>query len=383
MKVLYDYQAFTMQYFGGVSKCFCELISHFPKDVSAEIGVMQSNNVHLVQSGLCPMLETVKLDYKTFLSHFHFKGKGRLYSWFNRLFPFFPSVEHINKRRTVELLQAGDFDVFHPTFFDDYFLPYLNGKPFVLTVHDMMPELFPQYFDRNDFQIVKKRKLTELASAIVAVSEQTKIDLMNILEVPEEKIAVIYHGGPLQVSIQEDPLIKVPYFLYIGTRTVYKNFHQLVVDFAKLYKKCKNILLVCTGEYFSQKELALFRKYGVIDGIVHIYANDDEVKNLYAYAIAFVYPSLYEGFGMPILEAFACGCPVLLNNKSCFPEVAGDAGIFFCSDVNGSDLFEKLECAIRWTDKERHFIIEKGYKRLKNFTWKDAATKLTAVYQSL
>lgn len=96
MKVLYDHQAFTMQYFGGVSKCFCELISHFPKDVSAEIGVMQSNNVHLVQSGLCPMLETVKLDYKTFLPHFHFKGKGRLYSWFNRLFPFFPSVEHIN-----------------------------------------------------------------------------------------------------------------------------------------------------------------------------------------------------------------------------------------------------------------------------------------------
>ena len=100
MKVLYDYQAFTMQYFGGVSKSFCELISHFPKDVSVEMGVVQSNNVHLVQSGLCPMLETVNLDYKTFLPHFHFKGKGRLYSCFNRLFPFFPSVEHINKRRT-------------------------------------------------------------------------------------------------------------------------------------------------------------------------------------------------------------------------------------------------------------------------------------------
>ncbi len=382
MKVLYDHQAFTMQYFGGVSKCFVELISCFPNEVCAEIGIVQSNNVHLVNSGLCDNIIPVCMDVKTFCNNYRFRGNGRLYLNLNKLLPFLRTAENINKQKSIAYLKEGNFNVFHPTFFDDYFLPYLNGKPFVLTVHDMMPELFPQYFKKNDFQIVKKRKLAGLASAIVAVSAQTKMDLMNILAVPEEKITVIHHGGPKKENIQVPSLIQFPYFLYMGTRTVYKNFHRLIMDFAKLSERYKNILLVCTGEAFSQKELAFLKKEGVTDKVIHMPVNDEEAKILYTYAIAFVYPSLYEGFGMPILEAFACGCPVLLNRSSCFPEVAGDAGIFF-SDDNESELLGILEQAIQWTDEERDFIKEKGYKRLRHFTWDTAAAKLIAVYQSV
>lgn len=383
MKVLYDYQAFTMQYFGGVSKSFCELISHLPKDVSVEIGVTQSNNVHLMQSGFCPVLEAVGFDFKTFLPYFNFKGKGYLYSCFNRLFPFFPSVEHVNKRKSIELLQAGDFDIFHPTFFDDYFLPYLNGKPFVLTVHDMMPELFPQYFSRNDWQIIGKRKLVEKADAIIVVSEQTKQDLMEILKVPEDKINVVYHGGPIYERIVENALISEPYFLYMGTRDKYKNFHQLIVDFGKFSEKCKKALLVCTGDEFTLQEREVFREYDVTDRVVHFSATDEDVKNLYSHAIAFVYPSLYEGFGMPILEAFAYGCPVLLNNKSCFPEIAGDAGVYFLSDDKGSDLVEKLEMAFSWSDDERESIIQLGYKKLNFYSWQKSAEQLKYLYESI
>ena len=383
MKVLYDHQAFTMQYYGGVSKSFCELISHLPKDVSVEMGVMQSNNVHLAESGLCPMLEAVGHDYKTFLPHFHFRGKGHMYLWLNRLFPSFPSVEHVNKRRAVELLQSGDFDVFHPTFFDDYFLPYLNGKPFVLTVHDMMPELFPQYFSRNDRQIVGKRKLTEKANAIIAVSKRTKRDLMEILKVPEDRIHVIYHGGPARERIPDKALIDEPYFLYMGMRGAYKNFHQLITDFGKFSENCKKTLLVCTGGEFTRQEKKVFRKHNILDRVVHFPATDEDVKNLYAHAVAFVYPSLYEGFGMPILKAFAYGCPVLLNNKSCFPEIAGDAGVYFLSDDQGSDLAEKLKTASSWSDEERAGIIQLGYERLNSYSWQKSARQLRDLYVSI
>jgi len=142
MKVLYDHQAFTMQYFGGVSKCFCELISHFPDSVEAEIGIVQSDNVHLKQSGLCSKLQPVGIDSYKFRERYNFRGAYRLYCAVNKLFPSLPTAENINKLKSMELLKSGEYDVFHPTFFDSYFLPYLNGKPFVLTVHDMMPEIF-------------------------------------------------------------------------------------------------------------------------------------------------------------------------------------------------------------------------------------------------
>ena len=103
----------------------------------------------------------------------------------------------------------------------------------------MMPELFPQYFDRNDFQIVGKRKLVEKANAVIAVSKQTKQDLMEILKVPEDKIKVIYHGGPVSEKISNKALIDEPYFLYMGTRDKYKNFHQLIVDFSDFSDNCK------------------------------------------------------------------------------------------------------------------------------------------------
>ncbi|WP_455666786.1 glycosyltransferase family 4 protein [Phocaeicola sp.] len=382
MKILYDYQAFTFQYFGGVSKSFCELISHLSNDIQTEIGVVQSNNIHLIQSGICKEVHPVSMDWITFNHVCRFRGKGHLYSMLNRLFPHW-TAENVNRRRTIELLKEGKYNIFHPTFFDDYFLPYLNNKPFVLTVHDMMPELFPKYFKKNDPQIVNKRLLAKKASAIVAVSENTKNDLVNILEVPKDKVTVIYHGAPSRRQITSEPLVGKPYFLYMGTRTNYKNFSQTIVDFAGFTRVHADVLLICTGSNFNKTELALIRKYKVADKVMHRFATDKDVENLYAYAVAFIYPSLYEGFGMPILEAFAYGCPVLLNHKSCFPEIAGDAGVFFTSDDYGSDLYQKMEMVWNWCVSERRGVIEKGYKRLECFSWNESSKKLYEVYNSI
>ena len=383
MKVLYDYQAFTMQYFGGVSKCFCELISHFPNSVEAEIGIVQSDNVHLKQSGICSKLQPVCMDVYKFGERHSFRGKYRLYYAMNKLFPSLPTAENINKLKSIEMLKLREYDIFHPTFFDSYFLSYLNGKPFVLTVHDMMPEIFPQYFEKDHVQIREKKKLVDKASAIIAVSKQTKKDLINILKVPENKVTVIYHGGPQRETIIDNPIIKVPYFLYIGTRNAYKNFARLIVAFKQVAELHKDLLLVCTGGDFNASEMKLLQKYRVEDRVVHLFASEENVKNLYAFARAFIYPSLYEGFGMPILEAFAYGCPVLLNKKSCFPEIAADAGIFFRDDNDFSDLREKMEEVLDWNDEKRNLIIQRGYERLTFFRWEESSRQLLAVYHSV
>lgn len=383
MKILYDHQAFTMQYYGGVSKCFCELISNLPTDVVSTIGIEESNNIHLQTSGLCPNLNPVTMDFNCFVKQHRFRGRGRLYLWANRMIPFLKTTEHINKKRSIQLLKEGDFDVFHPTFFDDYFLKYLNGKPFVLTIHDMMPELFPEYFGKNDMQILAKRKLVNKASAIIAVSEQTKKDVIDILNVPEEKIHVIYHGGPDIETVNITSPYTFPYFLYIGQRGQYKNFEQLLKDFSA-FKVMKNeYKLICTGPQFSESEKELLLRYKLMGCVQHENATDEYLKILYANAEAFIYPSLYEGFGIPILEAYAYGCPVILNNKSCFPEIAGDAAIYFDSNGCDSNLAEILMSFYAMSDSERQTLIQKGYQRLALFSWQKSAYKLSKLYKSI
>ena len=383
MKILYDHQAFTMQYYGGVSKCFCELISHLPIDIDPVIGLEESNNIHLQTSGLCPNLKPVSMDINRFVKQYRFRGRGRLYLWANRLLPFLKTTENINKNKSIQLLKEGDFDVFHPTFFDDYFLKYLNGKPFVLTIHDMMPELFPEYFGKNDMQILAKKKLVNKAAAIIAVSEQTKKDVIDILNVPEEKIHVIYHGGPKVEMIERKTPYSFPYYLYVGQRGAYKNFNLLLKDFASFVLKCSGVKLICTGPPFSIAEKELILKYGLAENVLHKSATDDYMKVLYANAEAFIYPSLYEGFGMPILEAFAYGCPVILNRKSCFPEIAGDAAIYFVSNGYDSNLAEILTTFNFMSDSEKQTLIQKGYQRLALFSWSESANKLSKLYHSI
>lgn len=383
MKVLYDSQAFTMQKFGGVSKCFCELIAHLPKEVQWEVGIKESDNFHLHDSIMPHLPYSQHINLEHFLCKKSFRGKGRIFVAANKYLPGFISTEGINRQYTIELLKRGDYDVFHPTFFDDYFLPYLNGKPFVLTVHDMIPELFPQYFKKNNPETKRKLLLCTKAAAIVAVSENTKKDLCRIMNIPEEKIHVIYHGGPESKNIEEPPIITEPYFLYVGGRGGYKNFSTLLNGFALFTQQRGGIKLVCTGNSLNKKEMKEIQSLHLTDQVIQIKASDQKLANLYAYAIAFIYPSLYEGFGMPILEAYAYGCPVILNKRSCFPEIAGDAAIYFDTDDNASFIAESLAVAVNLSDEQRRQLIALQKSRLEKYSWQHSSQQLAQLYASL
>ena len=379
MRVLYDHQIFSLQNYGGISRCFVELYRHMPASCQVMIAVRESDNVYARElEGVRPL----GYQYDHFICHRHFFGKGHLHQWYDRLTGggYYPDY---NEQNTIELLKKGEFDVFHPTYFSDYFLPYLNGKPFVLTIHDMIPELYPQYFPKDDFQVVMKRKLAPLASAIVAVSENTKRDVVSILGVPEEKVHVVYHGSPSPMEWAEKKY-EFPYILFVGQRGFYKNFLPFVKAVIPTLRRHKDLHVVCTGSPFNDEEQAMIIGYDLQERFhASLVKDDSELFALYHHAQCFVYPSEYEGFGIPILEAYQAACPVLLNHTSCFPEIAGDAAIYFRMDKDGSDLAEKLESLLSMATDERRSLIERQTARLKNYSWENSARQLATIYETV
>lgn len=371
-----------MQHVGGVSKSICAVLKELPKDIAVSIGASHCNNVYLRDSGLVPDLKPALIDWVSERARSYFPGKRTLFHIASKV-GIVRSAEHFNRKLSVDLLKERKFDVFHPTFYDDYFLKYIGNKPFVLTVHDMMPELFPQYFRKNDIQIVGKKKLVELSSAIIVPSYRTKADLVRFFDIPDDKITVIYHGGPSREVINEPDIITEPYFLFVGARTAYKNFLGLLNDYAIFCQKDKDVKLVCVGAPFTELEKSEIEARSLSDRVSRVAADDRELKNLYAHAVAFIFPSRYEGFGLPVLESMAYGCPLLLNNRSCFPEVAGDAAMYFNSDGETSELPELMFHVLSMSPEERNTWINKGYDRLERFSWKRAGEQYAALYQSL
>lgn len=381
MKVLYDLQAFDMQTHGGVSRCFAELYSHRPAFVDAHISVKETDNVYLQELGFPPkgtLYKNFLCDKDTKLKHFLFKLKYNIqYGKFSRL----DKRPLINLFETESVLKKGDFDIFHPTFFDDYFLPFLGKKPFVITVHDMIPEIFS--IDKH--QVEQKLAIIPKATHIVAVSERTKQDLVRIMHVPEEKVSVIYHGSDEEPYTPSTTApIAEEYILFVGTRYEYKNFKAFCKSCVGILKRHPQLNIVCTGVPFSPEEIQFFESLGIKERMVHKFVQtSQELLDLYHYAFTFVYPSKYEGFGIPILEAYKADCPVMLNRASCFPEIAGDAAVFFDLNSEKSDFEEQFETLYRLTGDEREELIQRQRERMKLYSWSKSAAQLADVYKDV
>lgn len=381
VKVLYDLQAFDMQTHGGVSRCFAELYSHRPAFVDAHISVKETDNVYLQELGFPPkgtLYKNFLCDKDTKLKHFLFKLKYNIqYGKFSRL----DKRPLINLFETESVLKKGDFDIFHPTFFDDYFLPFLGKKPFVITVHDMIPEIFS--IDKH--QVEQKLAIIPKATHIVAVSERTKQDLVRIMHVPEEKVSVIYHGSDEEPYMPSTTApIAEEYILFVGTRYEYKNFKAFCKSCVVILKRHPQLKIVCTGVPFSPEEFQFFESLGIKDRMVHKFVQtSQELLDLYHYAFTFVYPSKYEGFGIPILEAYKADCPVMLNRASCFPEIAGDAAVFFDLNSEKSDFEEQFETLYRLTGDERGELIQRQRERMKLYSWSKSAAQLADVYKDV
>lgn len=381
MKVLYDPQAFEMQTHGGVSRCFAELYKHMPAFVGAQIPIKGTDNVYLQELGF-PVTGDL---YKNFLcakdsklKHFLFKLTYNLkYGDFSR----WNKRPLINRNEARSVIKNGDYDIFHPTFFDDYFLRLIGKKPFVITVHDMIPEIFSM----DAPQAQQKLAVIPKATHLIAVSEQTKKDLVRIMNVPEEMVSVVYHGADEEPYIPSSTApIAEEYILYVGARYEYKNFTAFCKSCVGILKRHPQLKIVCTGVPFSPEEIQLFESLGIKKRMVHRFVQTrQELFDLYHYAITFVYPSKYEGFGIPILEAYKADCPVMLNRASCFPEIAGDAAVFFDLNSEKSDFEEQFETLYRLTGDERGELIQRQRERMKLYSWSKSAAQLADVYKDV
>lgn len=381
MKVLYDPQAFDMQTHGGVSRCFAELYAHRPAFVDASISIKETNNVYLKDLGFPEAGDVYKhflCAKDTKLKHFLFKLTYNLkYGKFSR----WDKRPLINQYETESVIKRGDFDIFHPTFYDDYFLRLIGKKPFIITVHDMIPEIFS--IDHS--QAKQKLAVIPKAAHIIAVSGQTKKDLVRIMNVPEEKVSVVYHGADEEPYIPSSTApFAEEYILYVGSRYVYKNFTAFCKSCVGILKRHPQLKIVCTGVPFSPEEIQLFESLGIKDRMLHRFVQTrQELFDLYHYAITFVYPSKYEGFGIPILEAYKADCPVMLNRASCFPEIAGDAAVFFDLNSEKSDFEEQFETLYRLMGDERGELIQRQRERMKLYSWSKSAAQLADVYKDV
>jgi glycosyltransferase involved in cell wall biosynthesis len=367
MKVLYDYQIFESQKIGGISRYFAELIRHNPM---AELSLKYSDNIYL-HDEYFKKYRLFQLNYvhDNFFPNLNFKGKGRLFKYYTELF-----IKN-NRTISIERLKKSNFDVFHPTYYNTYFLKYLKNKPFVVTVYDMIHELFPQYFKDDKFTVSFKQHLITQADIIIAISENTKKDILRFFPDLAEKIKVIYLGFSFeQLSKTKE---KKNYILFTGSRGIYKNFDNFVRAIAPLLLK-HNLRLVCTGEPFNNNEIILFNYLRITDKLIYIFASDNELTRLYSEAIAFVFPSLYEGFGIPILEAFSAGCPAILSNTSCFPEIAKGAAVYF-DPYSVEDMRQVMEKVILGSSL-RSELTRKGYERVKDFSWEETARQTYELY---
>lgn len=381
MNILFDHQIFSYQNYGGISRYFANIITNLPKNVKADISIKFTNNEYIKRLNLVGGIEKPFKGIDKFISKKNFKGKASLFKVVKKLYPGkFIDSNIYNRHYSIERIKQQQFDVFHPTYYDDYFLEYLGNKPFVITVHDMIHELYPEML--SDLQLsVRKARLIKSAAHIIAVSENTKKDIMEILDVPDSRISVIYHANALERvnSIHMENHGK--YLLYVGGRANYKNFMFFASAIQPILENSQNLSVICTGRGFNTEETKYLKSLGIYNRFISISTDDKELAILYSEAIALVFPSYYEGFGIPILEAFEMGCPVLLSNIGSFKEVARDAAIYF--DPKNMVSLRSVVTKILNNPSLRDFLISKGYERVKDFSWKVSALETTNIYHNI
>jgi glycosyltransferase involved in cell wall biosynthesis len=362
MRIAFDYQAFVVGKHGGISRLFVKLAEELAA-LGEDPRVFAEFHWNAYLRDLKPELVVGR-----FLKN---KGIGRVWRQLDCW---------AGKRRMAQ----WPADIVHET----YYRAKRTGPagiPTVVTVYDMIHELFPQHFSPVDPTSALKRLAVERADRVICISEHTRKDLIELFGVPAAKVSVThlaYERFPVAAPSSADAVGR-PFLLYVGQRGGYKNFRRLAEAVASSARLRGEFDLVAFGGGgFSPAEQAGFAALGFGDGRIRQLGGDDGVLgHLYATAQAFVYPSIYEGFGLPPLEAMAHGCPVVSSNASCMPEVIGEAAEYF-DPLDVAAQAHAIE-AVVFNDQRRAELAALGTARLANFSWTRCAEETRQIYRDL
>lgn len=279
---------------------------------------------------------------------------------------------------------------FSPT----HYLPIGFNVPSVISILDVSYLHFPELFNKKDlFQLSYWGKYSiNKAKKITTISISSKNDIIKEYGVPAEKIEVIYpgikqvSGNKHKVSSMDELTkkfeIKGKYILFVGTLQPRKNITRLIEAFSKIEDKDVQLVIVGRKGWQYEEILSAPEKYGVKERVLFIHdATDEDLPSLYKHAQFFILPSLYEGFGLPVLEAMTYGCPVITSDISSLPEAGGDAALYI--DPNdASDITKKMNKLFS-NEELRKDLVEKGREQVKKFSWEKSAKETLAVLESI
>lgn len=300
------------------------------------------------------------------------------------------------RRIKVDILRAEprylDFDVVHHPF--TTMKPEWSIFPSVLTFHDMQQEFYPEFFSPKELRsrMQSYRASAEDATRIIAISEYSKQTLIDRFNISAEKVDVIYQGYSADYRVINDKerldAIKKKYgldrpFIYFPAATwPHKNHKNLLIAMQLMKERYRfegRLVLTGIAQQFHGETLDLIEKYNLVENVSILgYLPYEELPCLYNMARIMVFPSFFEGFGIPLVEAMACGCPVVCSNSTSIPEVVGNAGVLF--DPNQPEDMASTIWALWQDDGKIMEMKAAGIERAKFFSWEEAAQKTLDVY---
>ncbi len=384
IEVLYEPEIFLAKAYGGVARYFAELLKQysFAQDVSVTLPLLFTDNYYLLN--LFPFKYfalTNKSNYRKT------QAKKSFYSKITRKLQkrIKQSKERINLYIQEKNYAKGSFDVCHLTYYNTDIYNHLHSTPIVITIYDMIYEIFSDEFPSDHKVIIQKKDLIGKADKIIAISNHTKKDLMKLYDVNSSKIDVIYRGcslHPERIHAKSSLILPTDFILFVGKRRGYKNFDKFLLATADILREKRQLHLVCAGgRCFRPDETQMIQTLGLKNKVHHFVVTDDELAELYQKAKFLVLPSKYEGFGLPLLEAFRCGCPVACSQTSSLTEIAQNAAVYFDPDDEHS-----IRASIKeLLDKQslQSLLVKHGLDRIKEFTWQKTASKTKAAYKSI
>jgi glycosyltransferase involved in cell wall biosynthesis len=368
LKVAFDQQVFLLQEYGGISRYICSL--------ARELALMPDLQTQVV----------APLHFNRNLAALEHVGGVR------RMLPrlstkLFRPVAFASKHLARCAIGRFKPDILHETYysFDDY-CP--KGARRVLTVYDLIHERYSDLFERSHMTTGPKKAAAQRADHVICISESTRRDLISYCGVAPEKTSVVYLGVDLEFIRSSGRAVgrlgsPREFLLYVGARGGYKNFARFLRAFAHSASLKSDLDLVCFGGGpLSHAELQAAKGLGLRQGqLIHRSGNDSFLAQLYSEAEALVYPSLYEGFGIPTLEAMAVGCPVITSNTSSLPEVVGDAGEYI-DPIDEVAMMHAMERVVG-SPSRRAELIALGLQQYPKFTWQACAQQTHEIYRKL
>lgn len=362
MKIAFDSQIFTMQKYGGISRYICSLATHLAVQEELNTRIFAPLYLNAYLAGMPQELVSSKkipLIPET----------GRLARVISRL-----SMHSAIKKFSPDIL--------HQT----YYMPDHDMVPFarrVVTVYDMIHERYAGMFPFDDRTSVCKLETTRRADHVICISESTRRDLLELFNLPKSKVSVVHLGFD---RLQASSTLKTngkPYIFYVGHRGDYKNFKGFLHAYASSFWLRSNFDIVCFGGgVFSSSEMLLLSELKLSDTqVLQRSGSDVELADCYRDAALFVYPSLYEGFGIPPLEAMSLGCPVVCSNISSIPEVVGNAGEYF-NPMDLDSIRYAMEKVLTSVERQAE-LIQNGQLRCAQFSWQQCALETAAIYKGL